>query len=165
VAQEFNGLRYYKCGNYYRRDGKLMHRVVWEHFNGKIPDGHHIHHKDGDAGNNGIDNLECLPASTHQHGHKTTPEALEYAKWHMETRMRPRAIEWHGSEEGLKWHSERGRLNGLIPPKNLYTCAVCGKQGMAKQKNKKFCSPVCSQQDFRNRNPGYRDRFPRKKNA
>lgn len=36
----------------------FVHRLVWEAFNGPIPDGLTINHKDGDKANNHLDNLE-----------------------------------------------------------------------------------------------------------
>lgn len=46
------------------KDGKrkelLVHRVVWEAFNGKIPPGYEINHKDENRLNNKLDNLELL---------------------------------------------------------------------------------------------------------
>lgn len=44
---------------------KHIHRLVYENFIGEIPDGYHIHHKDGDNQNNRIDNLELLSPSEH----------------------------------------------------------------------------------------------------
>jgi len=38
-----------------------IHRVIWELFNGAIPDGHRIDHYDQDTKNNKISNLRCIP--------------------------------------------------------------------------------------------------------
>lgn len=54
--------------------GKYLHRLIYEEEYGKIPDGYHIHHKDGDKLNNNIDNLECLSASNHGKTHKHSIE-------------------------------------------------------------------------------------------
>lgn len=35
---------------YFGRSGHLLHRDVWEHHHGPIPDGHHVHHIDEDPG-------------------------------------------------------------------------------------------------------------------
>lgn len=69
-AVQFNGRTYSATGRggYYRQtDGKrgLMHRHVWEFYNGPIPDGWDIHHIDECKANNAIGNLECLPKSEH----------------------------------------------------------------------------------------------------
>lgn len=42
------------------RRRSLVHRLVWEAFNGAIPDGLEINHKDRRRANNALDNLELL---------------------------------------------------------------------------------------------------------
>ncbi|MDQ0174404.1 HNH endonuclease signature motif containing protein [Bacillus chungangensis] len=46
-------------------DRQLMHRYVWEKYNGEIPPDHDIHHVDRDRGNNDISNLELYSKSEH----------------------------------------------------------------------------------------------------
>lgn len=46
-------------------DRQLMHRYVWEMYNGKIPPNHDIHHIDHDKTNNCITNLELYSKSEH----------------------------------------------------------------------------------------------------
>ena len=41
----------------------LAHRVTWTYFKGRIPEGYQINHKDGNKGNNDINNLEIVTAS------------------------------------------------------------------------------------------------------
>jgi hypothetical protein len=49
----------------------LCHRLVWETFNGKIPDGLQINHIDLNKTNNRLDNLELATSSENQiHAHK-----------------------------------------------------------------------------------------------
>ncbi len=43
--------------------GLLMHRVIWEYFNGKIPDGFNIDHKDQNKLNNTLDNIRLATRS------------------------------------------------------------------------------------------------------
>lgn len=40
--------------------GKYVHRLVWEAFNGPIPEGFEINHKDEDKCNNALENLELV---------------------------------------------------------------------------------------------------------
>lgn len=54
--------RYFRCTNGRRR---LLHREVWRTRRGAIPEGHDIHHIDGDPSNNSLSNLECLPKAEH----------------------------------------------------------------------------------------------------
>lgn len=46
-----------------KRANALAHRLVWRHFNGPIPDGLTINHKDGHKVNNRPDNLELATYS------------------------------------------------------------------------------------------------------
>ena len=66
---EFEGRRYaMRNTGYYgctTGDRGLLHRHVWEHHYGPIPDDYDIHHRDHDKTNNDIDNLECLPRDEH----------------------------------------------------------------------------------------------------
>jgi hypothetical protein len=45
--------------------GKKYHRYIWELYNGKIPEGYVIHHKDRNKLNNSIDNLQLMTESEH----------------------------------------------------------------------------------------------------
>ena len=54
---------------------KLLHRLIFEDFYGKIPDGCHIHHKDGVKTNNCIMNLQIMTESQH---HKLHGGEYEY---------------------------------------------------------------------------------------
>ena len=49
-------------------DGKsyLEHRLIWEHFNGKIPVGYELHHKNSVKDSNALSNLMCMTLSEHQ---------------------------------------------------------------------------------------------------
>lgn len=52
---------------------QLVHRLVYEHFNGSIPNGYIIHHKDGNKLNNRIENLQLMSSKEHrvEHLHDT----------------------------------------------------------------------------------------------
>ena len=43
-----------------------LHRYVWEFYNGPIPKGYHIHHKDFNKANNDISNLQLLSLEEHE---------------------------------------------------------------------------------------------------
>lgn len=53
------------CGSklntgYIRCKEQLLHRIIWETFNGPIPPGYEIDHKDNDRGNNALSNLQLV---------------------------------------------------------------------------------------------------------
>ena len=54
------------------RKKERYHRYLWFEQNGEIPDGHHIHHIDGNPLNNSIENLQLLLGKNHlsEHGKK-----------------------------------------------------------------------------------------------
>lgn len=151
---EFNGIvfrRYPKSENladrrYYRPSGdhvkdgvEALHREVWKAHNGEIPDGHHIHHIDGDPTNNDIDNLECV-----------TPK--EHAERHPENNLTPEDIRkgveaakaWHKSEEGSEWHSEHweNSLGNLFADPKTRECDYCGEE-YEYYTSSRFCSNAC----------------------
>ena len=56
-----------------RKEGnknKRLHRLIWEEYNGSIPIGCVIHHKDGNKKNCNINNLEMLSSFEHNSLHK-----------------------------------------------------------------------------------------------
>lgn len=48
------------------RNGKTIHKMVWEYYNGAVPEGYVIHHKDENKLNNTIDNLQLLLRKEHK---------------------------------------------------------------------------------------------------
>lgn len=80
--QEFDGKKFTLRNNGYygltTDDRMLMHRYVWEFYNGKIPDGYDIHHLNEKKHDNRIENLECLPKS--EHTKKYSPHNNQYTK-------------------------------------------------------------------------------------
>ena len=59
---------------------KRLHVYVWEHYNGEVPKGYHIHHKDHDKNNNEIENLVLLSASEHASLHGDSVRVLNKVK-------------------------------------------------------------------------------------
>lgn len=70
----YEGHKVYMNGDYpaIYKDGENchIHRLEWEKFNGKIPDGYVVHHKDENKLNWSIDNLELLTRAEHIMRHK-----------------------------------------------------------------------------------------------
>lgn len=146
TAQRFNGVTYYLCGQYFQHRGKRLHRAVWEYHNGQIPDGCHVHHRDGDKGNNDISNLALLDGREHLSGHMKTPERrLESAA--LIENAREAARKWHGSAEGTAFHARLGRENWEKRKIQTYRCSFCGKEFQTKfvypKESNHFCHPNC----------------------
>lgn len=154
TIQEFNGERFYLCGNYFQHDGKRLHRTVYEYFYGDIPKGYDVHHIDENRANNNIENLRLLPSKEHQHIHMAEPKrilqsqnavkiASEYAK------------AWHKSKEGRTWHSEH--MKEMLRNRKVkeYQCDFCGKtfktQYTYPKGSRKFCCENCKMKARRRR--------------
>lgn len=148
TVQKFNGESYYKCGFYFQRKGRRLHREVWMYHNGEIPTGYDIHHKDGDRSNNSIENLEMLPEYEHMSLHMSTPERVAQSRENIKKAIAA-APKWHSSPEGKAWHSQHGKKvaahqKEIAVPKT-FVCAWCGKEFQStydspKLKNRYCCS-------------------------
>lgn len=150
--QYFNGIRFtIGPGRKYFSNSnvkpKSMHQYVWSFYNGEIPKGYEVHHKDLNRYNNDISNLELLEKHKHKklHGILLTDEQREWRRNNINENARPKAVEWHKSEKGRKWHSEHAKqmLKKRPPVHNI--CVQCGKEFTSPQKPKKFCSGACAQ--------------------
>lgn len=152
----FNGRRYNRYPEsanpahrrYFARAGHRLHRDIWEHYNGPIPDGMHIHHIDGDTANNDIGNLECIPEQEHRKHHGAA-DRTDKQRQHLES-IRGKAAEWHRSEEGRAWHREHAKRSlektwgkPRNYPKLTLQCVWCGVEMQAKSERKRFCGATC----------------------
>ena len=125
-----------------------LHRYIWEKYNGEIPKGYHIHHKDKNKFNNNIDNLIMLSASEHEKLHESlrTEEEKTIRKNNLNKNARPKAIEWHGSEDGIEWHKKQGVkvAKKLKDVKIQKICKLCQNEFIDNGFNKAFfCSNKC----------------------
>lgn len=148
--QYFNGLKFTRDEEkgYYLNSTirERLHRYVWKFYNGEIPEGSQIHHKDGDKSNNDILNLEIKTKSKHMALHmtertKNDPQGfidrMNYA--------REFASAWHGSEEGKAWHKKHfEEVKEALYKRGEYVCEFCGKNFETTiSKANRFCSNKC----------------------
>lgn len=156
--QHFNG-RVFKLQpkeKYFNSGPLRMHIYVWRHFNGPIPKGFHVHHKDENTWNNRIENLELVKSNKHQsyHSKKRIIENPEWFKKFVENGQKG-AKKWHGSEEGIEWHKEHAKRMGFGKPKEPIKkkCEQCGNEfeDWSQHKGGKFCHPNCKAKALRKR--------------
>ena len=106
-----------------RRDGiaKMEHVMVWEKHYGKIPDGHQIHHIDGDKKNNDISNLQLVTALEHKRIHEGCK--FENGEWY-----KPCAVcgEYKRCDTD-NWYFSRGWISGRLC-KKCYCKKVCDRK-------------------------------------
>ena len=128
---------------------KRLHVYVWEKYNGKVPKGYAVHHIDEDKRNNEPSNLTIITKKEHAvlHGETKSEEQRERMAENVVLYAMPKAKEWHGTEEGHKWHSEHGKEVMDNRPSVKYVCTYCGNEFETKHLYGKgsntFCSNKC----------------------
>lgn len=145
TIQEFEGRRYYRCGRYFQRKGKRLHRAVWESMNGPVPGGFHVHHLDHDTANNQPNNLGLLRDAAHLSHHSSQPEARQ--RWQAVLKLAQAAAPaWHKSEDGREWHRGHGQTTWAELAPTAGTCQQCGEAFTVKviqRRELRFCSNKC----------------------
>ena len=123
---------------------------MYEQYKGEIPKGYDIHHIDHNKDNNEIENLQLLKSSEHKaiHNKEMTEEHRQKLRDNLNENVRPKAIEWHKSEEGRKWHKEHWEISlGKAIHKQIaktLQCIYCGKEYTTTTFGEtKFCSNNC----------------------
>lgn len=146
TIQEFDGIRYYRCGDYFQQKGKALHREVWVKAHGPVPEGFEVHHKDHDCSNNMLGNLELLDGSEHARLHALERGLGEFGRRHLE-KAGELAKEWHKSEAGRAWHKEHySKMSDALHAREERTCEECGTVFMGlvgKPERNRFCSNKC----------------------
>jgi hypothetical protein len=148
TKQVFCGEAYYLCGFYFQRNGRRLHRAVWEAVNGPIPDGFHVHHVDEDRSNNQSSNLQLLEASEHFQEHRAarSQRSIDLWKSGKMAHVTAAAAEWHGTDAGSEWHRQhylRTRDELHKRRGGIKACAVCGKEFEALRASNEFCGRNC----------------------
>jgi len=178
IKEEFNGVVYTRCVNakdvthrryYYgkRPNSKrrtLLHRDKWEFYNGKIPEGYHIHHKDENPLNNDLSNLECLSKVDHhkRHAGKAWHAMSDEQRKEQLAKMHEAGKNWHYTPEGIKHHKELAAANLANRVLIEKTCTYCGKKYEvynALSGRPKFCSPKCRGKVERQKKYNYEKRI------
>lgn len=126
---------------------KRLHVYVWEYYNGKVPKGCHIHHVDFDKRNNEISNLKLIEKKEHAklHGNSWDDERLLKQLKVLDEKARPKALEWHGSENGRNWHKKHyEQMKAKLHEEKEFTCLNCGCKFISVNHGvNKFCSNKC----------------------
>lgn len=122
---------------YYQRGIEALHREVYKHEVGPIPDGWDIHHIDRDPASNGVANLVAMPVDEHhrlhnaEHGFSPQARAAQHA--------------WHRSEDGRAFHRQNGRRIWENRAAVDVVCQQCGNTYSTKRvwSKRDLCSDRC----------------------
>lgn len=148
----YRGVKFNWFDNYYRRHTfskgvpSNLHRAVWiDHF-GPIPPGHHIHHKDRNARNNHVENLQCLEGKLHlSRSAKNSTWVGSAGNLEVLRKMREKAKSWHTSKEGRQFHSQHAKKIKFGYKLVIFKrkCDQCEKDYECNQHHGRFCSRKC----------------------
>ena len=119
----WNGKRWFvnARGYYQDREGKQLHREVWQYHHGAIPQGYVVHHRDENRLNFDISNLELVTPKQHAAIH-------------------PRH-EW--GEDDRQRMSESLKQRWANPKAHVVKCAGCGEEFESTGMRAMFCSRRC----------------------
>jgi hypothetical protein len=132
--QEFEGVRYYqlpdgywKCSHALPGHEWLIHREMWRVLRGEIPGGAQVHHVNGDASDNRLDNLVALSPKKHAEQH---PERA--------SKVRRANLE--------RWRTA---------PRRSLVCAQCAAPFEHSAWNARYCSAKCRIRHWNSREIGH----------
>ena len=127
---------------------EALHREIWKSVNGPIPEGYHIHHKDGNPLNNDISNLDCMPGPEHmsKHGPDTkSEEHRDQLRRRLEdARQDGKNHEWLRTDAGRAKMRQNAVEQWENKPLTTKICEMCGKEYQTPFPTRsKYCSPAC----------------------
>jgi hypothetical protein len=131
-----------------------LHVFIWEERNGAIPAGYGIHHRDENKENNILDNFILMQSKAHliMHDKSRAGVYTEIYRKNLIEKAVPASKAWHGSKEGLAWHSEHGKESWETRKWSWIRCCICGKERLTPFPGRaKFCSRACKAKDLRQR--------------
>lgn len=151
--------KYFYSSQSVKKTNKLfsrsLHRQMWFDLYGKIAVGFHIHHIDGNAFNNTIENFEAIQSSWHAsyHSKEKVERDPKYFK-KLAATGQEFAKEWHASDEGRQWHKLNALNTGFGKMEyGSVNCANCNTNFVKKSSRAKFCSNSCKSAYRRKNNP------------
>jgi endogenous inhibitor of DNA gyrase (YacG/DUF329 family) len=149
----YNGRKYRKHPNqkyyYVSRKGKnystCLHRQIWFDAFGEIPKGAEVHHINGNAFDNRLDNLELKKVSDHRRDHmieRAKKDPTLFIK--LQQAGIKKAPEWHRSPEGSEWHKKHALKSGFGKQTfGNHNCEFCDREFVKKNATSKFCGNNC----------------------
>lgn len=126
-----------------------IHVAIWEHYNGPVPEGYLLHHKNGDRLNNDISNLECVTYSEHGKIHNTGRNLEGHRHKHLYTHVciQCGATYQNFRKTKTKYCREACEKKYLRDNKlhhEVRVCVICQSEYLAnKYRKSQTCSATC----------------------
>ena len=126
-----------------------IYRFIWIYFNGDIPEGYDVHHRDFNHDNNDISNLELLTKDEHKKIHGWTEKKLSSKN----KICACCGIKFEASNGNRIYCSSKCRRRARrIRQSETKVCIVCGKEFLVdKHDDAKCCSNKCSRELLKKR--------------
>ena len=139
--------RYYQCSTQRNKTKtwSRLHRDVWQHHNGQIPDHLMVDHIDRDRDNNHISNLRLVTAK--QNRENISEEHKDMYSQRMKEYNSQESGKWWQDPEKKKQRSKalsEAWVNRAVE-KN---CLLCSKPFTAKHNSATYCSKECRQENY-----------------
>lgn len=149
TRQKFDGVTYHSDKNGQYIYTNKLHKAVYQYYQGEIPEGLVVHHKDWNKDNNDVSNLVLLTPSEHSIIHKQEPPEDSPNLFHRKCIVCDNPFITANSRRNVCSHSCAMKLNHANKRKNIENkmriCKRCGKSFPAlESKNGCFCSYACS---------------------
>lgn len=151
-SKHLSDRKYYRAGKSDIIKGySYLHRDIWKHRFGEIPEGFEVHHRDGNTHNNEIGNLQLLSQDEHKDAHKAESSArMRRRMLSMSREDLAKSIDkmrsWHSSPEGIEWHRNHAKNVAKNSPLVSLVCRNCNSAYQAKSRDAArsfFCGPNC----------------------
>lgn len=142
----FNGFKFYKNKKGRYSCTITLHRFLWQFYNGEIPEGYDIHHKDFNKENNDISNLELVTKEDHKKIHlshkiKRTPRKKQ--KFICTVCGNEYESVNHGNNNYCSQKCKK--IAERVRAVKIKICKVCGKIfSDVVSKHRKHCSLECA---------------------
>ena len=140
----FCGLKFYKKKSNNYCCAVSLHRFIWTYFNGEIPEGYDVHHRDFNHDNNDISNLELVTKDAHKKIHAAVKSTRRPDKKSTFTcAVCGREYEAANRGNNAYCSAECKKKSHL----KTRTCEICGNEFSATiGSSQKFCSESCYHQ-------------------
>ena len=119
-----------------------IYRFIWTYFNGEIPDGYEIHHRDFNHDNNNISNLQLLPKAEHRRLHNPCKEENDSKKNSKHYCAVCGKEFGHRRGQYVYCSAKCRRTAEKIRATKTKVCEVCGKE-FSTISDARFCSQKC----------------------
>lgn len=149
TQKKFAGYKFYKNVGKNFCCTISLHRFIWQYFNGEIPEGFDVHHRDFNHDNNDIANLELVTKDEHKKIHVAVKTQRKPGKKSTFTcALCGRDYESVNRSNNTYCSTKCKKIAERTRAAEIKICAVCGKE-FTTSDDARFCSRKCIAESFK----------------